>query len=98
MMETRCGIVLADSHLAQVFRPEAVRCQPESSASDSIAARSGAAVAFAFVAAEPQNYGESPRIYAGEEHFSAPKKSRHVCCALALGISRRAANLAHTKI
>ena len=30
----------------------------------------------AFVAAEPRNYGGNPRIYAGEERFSAPRKFR----------------------
>ncbi len=29
-----------------------------------------------FVAAEPRTYGGSPRIYAGEVRFSAPKNRR----------------------
>ena len=66
MMESR--------NVAQVFRPEAVRCLLESPPRSYIAARAVAAMALAFVAAEPQNHGGSPRIYAGKERFSAPKK------------------------
>ena len=38
----------------------------------------------ASVAAEPRRHGSSPRIYAGEECFSAPKKRRLALRALAL--------------
>jgi hypothetical protein len=41
----------------------------------------------AFVVAEPRTHGGSPRIYAGEERFSAPKTRPTLKCALALGSS-----------
>jgi hypothetical protein len=43
----------------------------------------------AFVAAEPQKHGGSPRIYSGEERFSAPEKSRRTSMRSSAGPGQR---------
>src|ERR1700690_347427 len=47
-----------------------------------------------FIAAEPRHHRGSPRIYSGEERFSAPKQRQLYPCALALGTSSAARHAA----
>src|SRR5271154_7142310 len=46
--------------------------------------------------AEPANHGGSPRIYSGEERFSAPIAGSLYLCALALGTSEPHRAVAHS--
>jgi hypothetical protein len=43
----------------------------------------------AFIAAEPRRRGGSPRIYSGEERFSAPEKSRFRLMRFSAGHQQR---------